>query len=81
MAELRDEQMIEKIKTALNKVRPYLQADGGDLELVEVTEDLVVKVKLQGACGSCPYSQMTLKSGVETSLKKEIPEIKEVVAV
>lgn len=73
--------MREKIESALEKVRPALQADGGDVELVEVTDDGVVKVKLKGACGGCPMSQMTLKSGIETALKKEVPEVKEVISV
>ncbi len=72
--------MKEKIEEALNKVRPALMADGGNVELVDV-QDGVVKVKLTGACGGCPMSQMTLKMGIERLLKKEIPEIKEVVAV
>ena len=67
--------MKEKVEAALNKIRPFLQADGGDVELVEVTEDGVVKVRLTGACGGCPMSQMTLKHGVEKALKKDIPEI------
>lgn len=73
--------MKERIEAALNKIRPSLQADGGDVELVEVTEDNVVKVRLQGACGSCPMALLTLKNGVERVLKEEIPEIKEVVSV
>jgi Fe-S cluster biogenesis protein NfuA len=73
--------MREKIEEALNKVRPFLQADGGDVELVEVTPEGVVKVRLTGACGGCPMSQMTLKHGVEKVLREEIPEIKEVVSV
>ena len=72
--------MKEKVEAALNKIRPALQADGGDVELVDVT-DGVVKVRLTGACGGCPMSQMTLKMGIERILKKEIPEIKEVIAV
>ncbi len=72
--------MKEKVEKALDKIRPALMADGGGVELVEV-EDGVVKVKLTGACGGCPMSQMTLKMGIERSLKSEIPEIKEVVAV
>jgi Fe-S cluster biogenesis protein NfuA len=72
--------MKEKIQQSLNKIRPGLQADGGDVELVEVT-DGVVKVKLTGACGGCPMSQMTLKMGIERQLKKDVPGIKEVVAV
>jgi len=73
--------MKEKVETVLDEIRPLLQADGGDLELVEVTQEGVVKVRLQGACGSCPFSQMTLKMGVEQVLKKRVPEVKEVVAV
>jgi len=72
--------MKERIEKALDKIRPSLMADGGNVELVEVKGDLV-KVKLTGACGGCPMSQMTLKMGIERVLKKEIPEIKEVVAV
>ena len=72
--------MKEKIEKALDKVRPSLMADGGNVELVDV-KDGVVKVKLTGACGGCPMSQMTLKMGIERVLKQEIPEIEEVVAV
>ncbi|NIM90807.1 MAG: NifU family protein [Candidatus Aminicenantes bacterium] len=70
----------EKVEEALNKVRPALQADGGDVELVEVKGE-VVRVRLTGACGGCPMSQMTLKMGIERHLKSEIPEIKKVIAV
>lgn len=62
----------------LEQVRPYLQADGGDVSFVELTDDMVVKVELTGSCGSCPYSTMTLKNGIETVMKKSIPEIKAV---
>ncbi len=72
--------MKEKVEAALNKIRPALMADGGNVELVDVQEG-VVKVKLTGACGGCPMSQMTLKMGIERILKKEVPEIKEVVAI
>jgi len=72
--------MKEKVEEALNKVRPSLVADGGNVELVDV-EDGIVKVKLTGACAGCPMSQMTLKMGIERFLKKEIPEVKEVVSV
>lgn len=71
----------EKVEDALNKVRPSLQADGGDVELVDVDEDGVVKVKLQGACAGCPMSQMTLKMGIEKILKQNVPEIERVDAV
>lgn len=72
--------MREKVEEVLNKIRPALQADGGDVELVDVV-DGVVSVRLKGACGGCPMSQMTLKMGIERLLKKEIPEVKSVVAV
>jgi Fe-S cluster biogenesis protein NfuA len=72
--------MKEKVEQAISKIRPFLERDGGDIELVDVV-DGVVKVRLKGACGSCPMSMMTLKMGVEKTLKQEIPEVKEVVAV
>ncbi len=73
--------MKEKVEAALNKIRPQLQMDGGDVELVGIENDGVVKVRLKGACGGCPMSQMTLKMGIERILKKEVPEVKEVVSV
>jgi len=73
--------MKEKVQSALNKIKPSLQADGGDVELIEAGEDGIVKVKLTGACGSCPMSQMTLKMGIERILKEEVPEVKEVISV
>ena len=73
--------MKEQVETVLNKIKPTLQADGGDVELVEVTEDGIIKVRLKGACGSCPMSQMTLKMGIERLIKKEVPSVKEVIAV
>ncbi len=72
--------MQEKVQTALNKIRPALQADGGDIELVSVKNG-IVSVKLQGHCAGCPMSTMTIKNGVERLLKQQIPEVKEVVAV
>jgi Fe-S cluster biogenesis protein NfuA len=72
--------MRERVQQVIEKIRPLLQRDGGDIELVDVA-DGIVKVRLQGACGSCPMSAMTLKMGVEKQLKQEIPEIKEVVSV
>jgi Fe-S cluster biogenesis protein NfuA len=71
----------EKVTAVLNEIRPALQRDGGDLELVEITEDGTVKLKLVGACGHCPMSTMTLKMGIEKRLKELVPEVKEVVAV
>ena len=71
----------EKVIDIINKIRPALQADGGDVELVSIEEDGTVKVRLLGTCGGCPYSQMTLKLGIERILKEEVPEVKEVVPV
>ena len=73
--------MKEKVEAALNKIRPSLQADGGDVELIEVTSDGVVKVRLTGACRGCPLSEMTLKAGVEKIIKQEVPEVTKVVAL
>lgn len=71
----------ENIIKALEEIRPSLQADGGDVKLIETTDDGIVKVKLTGACGSCPMAQMTLKMGIEKRLKEIVPEVKEVVSV
>ncbi len=73
--------MREKVEGALAKIRPLLQADGGDVELVDVSVDGVVKVRLTGACGSCPMAQMTLKMGIEKTLKESVPEVKRVETV
>ena len=72
--------MKEKIQIAIDRVRPALQADGGDVELVEV-KDSVVSVRLTGACGGCPMASMTLKDGIERVIREEVPEVKEVIAV
>jgi Fe-S cluster biogenesis protein NfuA len=73
--------MLEEVKKALEVIRPALQADGGDVELVDVSDDGVVKVKLVGACGHCPMSTMTLKMGIEKTLMAKVPGVKEVVSV
>lgn len=73
--------MKEKVQAALDKVRPSLQADGGDVQLIDVTPEGIVQVKLQGACAGCPMSQMTLKNGIERFLKNEIPEVQSVESV
>lgn len=73
--------MIEEVKKVLETIKPALQADGGDVELVEVTDEGIVKVRLVGACGHCPMSTMTLKMGIERTLKDKIPGVKEVVSV
>jgi Fe-S cluster biogenesis protein NfuA len=72
--------MQEKVKEVLDRIRPALQRDGGDVELVEV-KDGIVSVRLKGACGGCPMSQMTLKMGIEREIKKLVPEVKQVIAV
>jgi len=70
-----------KVMKALDEVRPYLQADGGDIEFVNYTDDGIVEVRLQGACGSCPMSTMTLRAGVERAILRNVPEVKRVEAV
>jgi len=79
---IKEEDTLKKrVEASLEKLRPVLQADGGNVELVEVTPDGIVKVKLTGACYGCPMSQMTLKMGIGRMLKKEVPEVKDVVEV
>jgi Fe-S cluster biogenesis protein NfuA len=75
------QEIIEKINSAINEVRPYLNADGGDVELVELTGDMTVKVRLTGACDGCPFSMMTLRAGIEQAIRKKFPEMKELIAV
>jgi Fe-S cluster biogenesis protein NfuA len=74
-------ELIQRVETALDGIRPYLEADGGNVKVLEITDDMTLKLELLGACGSCPMSAMTLKAGVEESIKKAVPEIKEVMAV
>ena len=81
MGIINDQNVIDKIEEALTQVRPYLESDGGDIRLIEVTDDFVVKVKLLGACSDCHVSVMTLKAGVEQAIKKVLPEVKEVVDI
>ncbi|MCF8365892.1 MAG: NifU family protein [Bacteroidales bacterium] len=75
------EEITRKVQNVIAQIRPYLQQDGGDIEFIEYTDENVVNVKLLGACGSCPYSTMTLKNGVESAMKKAIPEVKSVEAI
>jgi Fe-S cluster biogenesis protein NfuA len=70
----------DRVAKALERVRPYLQSDGGDIDLLDVTDDMTVRVKLKGACHGCPYSMQTLKAGVEQAIMKEVPEIKRVIS-
>ncbi|MBM3437090.1 MAG: NifU family protein [Bacteroidetes bacterium] len=81
MTEEKRAELKGKIENVIQQIRPYLQQDGGDIHFIELTTDNVVNVELLGACGSCPYSIMTLKNGVETAIKKAIPEVRSVEAV
>ena len=76
-----DKNIVSKIKTAIASMRPFLEADGGDMELVEISDDLIVRVKLLGACSNCNMSDMTLKAGLEEAIKHAVPEIKAVEAI
>ena len=78
MAMEEKKELQEKVLKVIEQLRPYLQADGGDIQFINITDENVVNVELLGACGSCPYSQMTLKNGVEVAMRKAIPEIKSV---
>jgi Fe-S cluster biogenesis protein NfuA len=81
MVKISKQEATKKVKHALNSVRPYLKADGGDVELIELTDDLVVKVRLTGACDGCPFSVQTLKAGIEKAIRNELPELKELLSV
>lgn len=74
-------ELTKRVEEALEQIRPYLQADGGNVSLVEITDDNIVRVELQGACKSCSMSMMTLKAGIEESIKRSVPEIKSVEAI
>jgi Fe-S cluster biogenesis protein NfuA len=73
--------ILNNITTAINEMRPYLRADGGDVELVDLTPDNTVKVRLMGACDGCQFSVMTLKAGIEEAIRKKFPELKELIAI
>jgi len=81
MSEINKETIKQKVLNVLEQIRPYLQNDGGDIEFIELTDDMIVNVKLVGACGSCPYSTQTPKNGVEAAVVKAIPEIKSVESI
>ena len=81
MENIEKEEILKRVHLSLEQVRPYLKADGGDIEVVELTENFILKVRLTGACHGCPFSMQTLKAGVEQAIKRDIPEIEEVVAV
>jgi Fe-S cluster biogenesis protein NfuA len=75
------EELKPRIEKALDSIRPYLKNDGGNIELIEISDEMIVKVKLTGACDGCPFSMLTLKAGVESAICKEVPDIKQVIAV
>ena len=76
-----NEELVTKVKNVLEQIRPYLQADGGDVEYVNLTDDNTVNIRLMGMCGNCPHSQMTLKNGIEAAVKRVLPEIRSVESV
>lgn len=82
MADINNENLyLARIEKALDQIRPYLEADGGNVKVLEITEDMVLKLELLGACGSCSMSTMTMKAGIEQAIKREVPEIQSVIAV
>ena len=81
MGIITDKTIIDKIQAALEEIRPFLEADGGDILFIELSDEWVVKVKLVGACGTCNISMMTLKNGVEVAVKRAVPEVKEVIEI
>ncbi len=76
-----NKELLQKVETSLDTMRPYLNDDGGNVEVVEITKDMIVRVKLLGACSTCPQSFMTMKAGIEEAIKRSVPEIKGVVAI
>ena len=77
----KEDLLFERIEKALDQIRPYLEADGGNVKILELSEDMVLKLELLGACGSCSMSVMTMRAGIEQAVKREVPEIKSVTAV
>ena len=78
---IQNEELVTKVKNVLEQIRPYLQADGGDVEYVDITEDNTVNIRLLGMCGNCPHSRMTLKNGIEAAVIRALPEINSVESV
>jgi len=81
MGIITDKTIIDKIEVALDEIRPFLEADGGNINFIELTDEMVVKVKLIGSCESCNISMMTLKNGVEVVIKRAVPQVKEVIEI
>jgi Fe-S cluster biogenesis protein NfuA len=73
--------LFERVDNALDSIRPYLEADGGDVKILEITDDRIVRLELLGACGSCPMSAMTFKGGIEEAVKRQVPEVNRVEAI
>ena len=80
-AQLKSEELIQRIESSLDNIRPYLEADGGNVRILEITKDFVVKLEFLGNCGNCPMSTMTFKAGVEEAIKKSVPEIRSIEVV
>lgn len=78
---LTNQELVDKVEIALDSIRPYLEADGGNVRIINITEEKIVKLELLGTCGTCPMSAMTLKAGVEEAIKKAVPEIQGIVAI
>ena len=78
---LNKEDLIKKVELSLDKIRPYLETDGGNVRILDITEDMTVKLELLGSCGNCPMSTMTMRAGIEEAIQKDFPEIKSVEAV
>lgn len=78
---LNSNELLERVEKSLDKIRPYLETDGGNVKVLEITNDMVLRLELLGACGSCPMSTMTMKAGIEETIKKDLPELKEVEAI
>lgn len=76
-----NQELVDKVEAALKSIRPYLEADGGDVEVIEVTDEKTVKLQLKGACSTCSMSHMTMKAGIEETIKSAVPEIKAVQAI
>jgi Fe-S cluster biogenesis protein NfuA len=81
MIDVTSEALLKRVEKSLDTMRPYLNDDGGNVEIVEITDDLIVKLKLVGACSTCPQSFMTMKAGIEEAVKRAVPEIKGVIAI
>lgn len=79
--EVENSELILKIEASLDTMRPYLKDDGGNVEIVEITDDMIVKVRLVGTCSTCPQSYMTMNAGIETAVRQAVPEVKSVIAV